>query len=286
MIRPVTCFLAFLSLSIFYAYGGKKYLVETNDEEANGTTPVDGKWNDWGSWGACHKGKRYRFRKCNNPPPKNGGVCYGKAYQEETCPPGDNAHEGDLAVTGPKTRVPVDGFWSEWGDWNKCVGFVHVRKRQCNNPPPSNEGKSCPGAPLEAGPCQPETNSTLPHPVNGEWSDWGSWSSCHNDKRFRFRQCNNPPPKYGGFCLGRSFQEDDCGPAGADFDSHGCPPGYSNDVSMGDPEGCYNIEDGCQPGYHLKPEWTPMFDEYEYCANNEYPGCGHMTWEPVMKCDY
>merc|ERR1712179_320956 len=140
-------------------------------------------------------------------------------------------HSGGISDSGdqePKTGVPVDGFWSEWGDWNKCFGFVHVRKRQCNktwssvsnsslfdnNPPPSNGGKSCPGAPLEAGPCQPETNSTLPHPVNGEWSEWGSWSSCHNNKRFRFRQCNNPPPKYGGFCLGRSFQEDDCGSAG------------------------------------------------------------------------
>merc|ERR1719369_2662908 len=233
MIRPVTCFLAFLSLSIFYAYGGKKYLVKTNDEEANGTTPVDGKWNDWGSWSACHKGMRYRFRKCNNPPPKNGGTCStGKSYQEEPCPPGDNAHEGDLAVTEPKTRVPVDGFWSEWGDWNKCVGFVHVRKRKCNNPPPSNGGKSCPGSPMEEGPCQPGTtpskefdddylHSTCRNGVCREKKnsdpcirgcEWGPWTGCgvENTKQ---RRCGNPPPSDGAkYCRGLSIETVPCPP--------------------------------------------------------------------------
>merc|ERR1719369_1575553 len=148
MIRPVTCFLAFLSLSIFYAYGGKKYLVETNDEEANGTTPVDGKWNDWGSWSACHKGKRYRFRKCNNPPPKNGGICHGKSYQEEPCSPGENAHEGDLAVTDLCTRQ------CEWGPWSGC-GVENTKTRRCGNPPPSVGEKDCRGLFIETVSCPP-----------------------------------------------------------------------------------------------------------------------------------
>merc|ERR1719369_436874 len=168
MIRPVTCFLAFLSLSIFYAYGGKKYLVETNDEEANGTTPVDGKWNDWGSWSACHNGMRYRFRKCNNPPPKNGGTCrHGKSYQEEPCLPGttpsivDKEFDDDYLHSTCRNGICREKKNSdpcirgcEWGPWSGC-GVENTKTRRCGNPPPSVGAKYCRGLSIETVPCHP-----------------------------------------------------------------------------------------------------------------------------------
>ena len=55
------------------------------------------------------------------------------------------------------------------------------------------------------------------------WGEWGSWSGCdftcksaNNDgdgKRARYRPCNNPDPKYGGYdCLYTSCCEYDLTP--------------------------------------------------------------------------
>ena len=41
----------------------------------------------------------------------------------------------------------------------------------------------------------------------GEWSDWGSWSPCHDGKKVRKRQCNG-----GAECPGSSVEEDNCPP--------------------------------------------------------------------------
>jgi len=91
MIRPAIYFLAFLSLSIFDAYGGKKYLVETNDEEVNG------EWSEWGPWSPCYDGEnvRRRTRQCNGDT-----SCPGSSVQEGPCLPGINAGEECLCGEG------------------------------------------------------------------------------------------------------------------------------------------------------------------------------------------
>lgn len=47
---------------------------------------VDGGWNCWSSWSPCVQGKRTRSRKCNNPPPRDGGKsCLGETTESKQC---------------------------------------------------------------------------------------------------------------------------------------------------------------------------------------------------------
>lgn len=51
--------------------------------------------------------------------------------------------------------------------------------------------------------------------VNGRWSLWGKWSACTKTcgtggSQTRRRTCTNPPPKYGGVCIGPGVQTKTC----------------------------------------------------------------------------
>lgn len=50
--------------------------------------------------------------------------------------------------------------------------------------------------------------------VNGRWSKWAAWSKCSRTcgqgKQTRNRTCTNPPPKYGGTCVGPATQTKSC----------------------------------------------------------------------------
>ena len=57
--------------------------------------------------------------------------------------------------------------------------------------------------------------------VDGGWSDWTDWTSCDapcgGGMRDRSRECNNPPPQYGGKeCAGSSNETEHC-------NEHECP---------------------------------------------------------------
>jgi len=124
------------------------------------------------------------------------------------------------------------GEWSDWGSWSPCHDGKKVRKRQCNG------GAECPGSSVEEDNCPPDVpcedndencpgwsrrgeceknpdymlvncrQSCKVCKVNGgEWSDWGSWSPCHDGKKVRKRQCNG-----GAECPGSSVEEDNCPP--------------------------------------------------------------------------
>ena len=59
----------------------------------------------------------------------------------------------------------VDGRWSSWGAWGTCskacgTGNQH-RKRYCNNPPPSNGGKTCSGTSVDYRQCHIQSCSGL-----------------------------------------------------------------------------------------------------------------------------
>jgi len=91
----------------------------------NGKTPVNGEWNDWGSWSACDNWKRVRFRKCNNPPPKYGGICHGKTFQEEPCSPGGGCYCNGMTHNGEgncygKSELCNNNNWCYIGNSSTC----------------------------------------------------------------------------------------------------------------------------------------------------------------------
>lgn len=95
----------------------------------------------------------------------------------------------------------MDGGWTDWhvvsGCSVTCGSGLQKRTRTCTNPPPAFGGKSCSGNDTDHIPCMPKHCS-----VDGEWSNWKSWSTCSNTcgegYMMRVRSCNNPSPAYGG----------------------------------------------------------------------------------------
>ncbi|CAD5120054.1 DgyrCDS8636 [Dimorphilus gyrociliatus] len=165
---------------------------------------TDGEWGGWQDWSSCSVdcglGVRIRKRSCNNPLPRNGGrVCKGDISQLELC------NESECTSR--------NGNWGLWSVWSACSvtcssGF-RSKLRKCNNPTPIN-GKDCEGeAEITEGCEEVECGS----PVDGNWSPWGSWSSCSHScdpgVKFREKLCNSPKPQWGGKdCVGihRDYQ--------------------------------------------------------------------------------
>ncbi|XP_013411295.1 uncharacterized protein LOC106174328 isoform X9 [Lingula anatina] len=194
----------------------------TENENCNVTCAIDGNWSEWGQWSSCSKtcgrGKSTRTRTCTNPPPSGGGAsCIGADVAEREC----NIFD-----------CPVNGNWAPWSAWSDCSQTCgtgnRLRTRTCTNPPPSNNGQTCPGDNLESQNCILRTC-----PVDGNWGGWTPWSNCSRTcgggVRFKSRECNNPPPSNGGVsCPGSSNLTETCNP-------QGCPVngGLSNWSSWG-----------------------------------------------------
>lgn len=55
-----------------------------------------------------------------------------------------------MCVTSNEANCAIPGGWSSWSDWSECEPScggegIRVRRRLCNNPPPSNGGLECQG---------------------------------------------------------------------------------------------------------------------------------------------
>ncbi|XP_023195302.1 hemicentin-1 [Xiphophorus maculatus] len=144
-------------------HGGRK--CEGNDvhtDFCNGDPcPINGNWGQWSSWGRCSKtcngGQMRRYRTCDNPRPSHGGrACGGADSQMQKCSTAD---------------CPVDGNWSLWQAWggcsSSCGGGERTRVRLCNNPPPSNGGRPCPGDPTQLSRCNNQACPGGPHKTRG-----------------------------------------------------------------------------------------------------------------------
>ena len=173
--------------------------------------PITGKWGSWTPWSSCNAdcggGTMRRIRECNRPLPSNGGDnCEGHPEETAIC---------NMQSCSPDP-LPVDGGWSFWGPWTSCSADcgegTKTRRRECNQPPPSNGGAFCRGSSDEKARCN--INNC---PVDGGWGSWSPYSKCNKicgggDKE-RTRQCNNPTPSHGGaVCSGESNQIESCNP--------------------------------------------------------------------------
>ena len=170
---------------------------------------VNGGFANFSAWtncdAPCGGGTQDRSRTCSNPPRANGGAdCVGEWFETREC---------------NRQRCPVDGGFSDYGDWSecsvKCGGGVMTRTRSCTNPRPAYGGAGCErlGESTETrtcnlGACQ----------VDGGYSDFGKWTNCTSrcggrGTQKRFRTCTNPAPAHGGAnCaqLGDKMEIRDC----------------------------------------------------------------------------
>lgn len=122
------------------------------------------------------------------------------------------------ATECPVLNAPVNGGWSAWSEWYKCLQYTNdnqpevsnpdsclCRTRTCNNPSPKNGGAACKGMTTSV------TNCT----VNGGWTEWTAWSACSQTcgvaVKTRRRTCSNPKPAHGGrICVGTDHDEMYC----------------------------------------------------------------------------
>ncbi|KAL5248186.1 hypothetical protein ACHWQZ_G017384 [Mnemiopsis leidyi] len=194
------------------ANGGADCVGEATETQNCNTQPcpVDGGWSDNGNWSECSaecgRGTKTRTRTCTNPAPANGGAdCVGEATETQNC------------NTQP---CPVDGGWSNFGDWSECSaeceGGTKTRTRTCTNPAPANGGADCVGEAAETQNC-----NTHSCPVDGGWSDYNEWSECSAEcgtgTKTRTRTCTNPAPANGGAdCVGEATETKNC-------NTHSCP---------------------------------------------------------------
>lgn len=190
-------------------FGGLECLglpVEERECDTKIPCPVHGGWSAWTDLSVCSVkcgiGIATRTRKCNNPPPMNGGsMCFGLFVEHHECNAG--------------VLCPVDGFWSHWLPWGQCstpcgVG-IRQRHRLCNNPIPNFGGLNCIGSPFQEQHC----DTGIHCPVDGGWSAWSPPLpcpvSCGTGTTKRVRKCNSPPPMFGGAdCFGPSFEVIKC----------------------------------------------------------------------------
>ena len=86
-------------------------------------------------------------------------------------------------------EICVDGNWGVWSSWSVCAEEEGrtTRTRECNNPPPSRGGNSCPGLPSEcecSGECLLEEYDTqdccLPPPSTTTTTTLQPGNDCNN----------------------------------------------------------------------------------------------------------
>ncbi|TFJ96127.1 pseudouridine synthase [Platysternon megacephalum] len=160
---------------------------------------MDGGWSKWETSSPCSVtcglGRVTEKRLCNNPAPRHGGKsCLGPNTRPNFC--------------NTKIPCPVDGRWSEWGEWCTCTrpgytGGISCREivgqqrrtRDCKGRSP--DGKRCDGSTIHIRSCYNMFRCKLP----GQWSDWSSWGLCvpscgNNPVKSRKRVCQPTYPKF------------------------------------------------------------------------------------------
>merc|ERR1711962_537042 len=143
----------------------------------------------WSDWGVCLKNRTRPVEVCIG-----GGDCPPEVEVEE-CEGGSS---------------PVDGSWGAWTAWTSCSATcdwgTRQRKRTCT--PPQQGGQPCEGDATQTEDCRAKNC-----PVDGQWLEWGSWStclgSCDSASRSRGRACTAPAFN-GRPCRGDNLDTEEC----------------------------------------------------------------------------
>ncbi|XP_028403035.1 uncharacterized protein LOC114525803 isoform X3 [Dendronephthya gigantea] len=163
--------------------------------------PVHGNFTEWTEWSRClvpcGSGVIHRTRECTNPEPAyNGSDCSGLDKEDQFC-------------SVPTICSDESGFtiWSQWSACDsQCSLGESVRRRECTDETKVTcNGTSYQNISCDSGPC----------PVDGNYTEWLSWSSCSgfcgSGLQNRLRTCTNPEPAYNGAgCSGASSDVQDC----------------------------------------------------------------------------
>ncbi|XP_060067808.1 serine-rich adhesin for platelets-like [Ylistrum balloti] len=151
--------------------------------------------------------------------------CDGRIDEEPCIGNGDKDEDGDGLFNEDCVAIPeVDGGWSTWAV-SKCSltcsdgtnTGIQSKQRSCTNPIPRCDGERCEGNSFETSECLSE----IPCPINGDWTEWSSWTSCSvtcswtqllvTGKKQRTRECTNPVPQFDGSpCVGSGISVSVC----------------------------------------------------------------------------
>lgn len=123
-------------------------------------------------------------------------ACYAQQVLAEVTVPGciDGPVEPDYGVT----QLLVNGGWTAWEDVSECSGTCPsgtvIQRRNCTNPPPSNEGNYCLGSSTRNALCEPKQCRVDELCGYGAWSNWSSCSvTCGTGVQTRNRTADVQP---------------------------------------------------------------------------------------------
>ena len=110
-------------------------------------------------------------KKCQESHVKKFTKCLAKGFETSiaSCRSSDTSLQNKKTIKkctkiqkkmtkcGYSCAAPVDGGWSNFGDWSTCSetcgGGSQTRTRSCNNPSPTDSGAQCVGENSESQPC-------------------------------------------------------------------------------------------------------------------------------------
>lgn len=204
------------------AHGGRVCIGPSKDEiyctsnppcPAATVSPVDGQWSEWSTWEECSApcggGIQLRHRRCNSPPPQNGGKdCIGCDKNFMQC----NTH--------PCPEAKKSSSWTPWLQANRTKdGYFEQRfKFSCKANVPHENMLRIGHVKKEERFCLESSQNCLDAAfvnIDGEWSEWSSWSECSakcgGGIQSRTRLCDSPRPAGSGSeCQGLSHMERLC----------------------------------------------------------------------------
>ncbi|KAJ8941245.1 hypothetical protein NQ314_010443 [Rhamnusium bicolor] len=166
--------------------------------------PIDGGWGPWSPWSSCTAncggGYKTRQRKCDNPPPYNGGQnCKGNNIEYERC----NEHS-----CNEQRKIHT----TEWfTDLNISTNTYHKRRFKITCKAPVKHSNQIKIIMKDEGQiCYSNQHCNSDENDHAGWNPWTSWSecsvSCGGGTQSRTRYCKSRNKN----CPGESVQTKDC----------------------------------------------------------------------------